>query len=642
VFSEHAVLTDRAIDRLPAQARDALERALPFADGVCQTLDVRFDSIPEDNPVPPCVPYSALPAIAGDHSAIALGEAPGHHGVPAKAAFASLRRVTIAIGPRLVRTARSSWLDAHALSSRQRMDEEERVTIARDLDIALALRQEGYTTLAEKSGGTHFMPAGLSLPEVLDQLHDGRVDNAFAQFLVRHLRALQLAVRARRAEDPSGLLKQALFEHAYSLHFLQDVFAAGHLTPGACTRSLERMGPHNYYSRQGLAITFASADTPCHLEQPSAEPQCWTTRGDFYLPVREDHWESRKAAIALARAQLHVAIAIDPSWFVEQYAATDAAAPLRRAQLHRLLLGVPSYTPLATLGPEHSDEAVKEDMQRVLAALRELATRQPMAPVSSLARPAADTPDSVTDTMRAVPRDVLQTEVEGLALLARAVTEAWPVPQAGAEAWSGRDAVYEGWAVQLRGTLSALQGQHQDDWLRGFGVNASVGLSYRVMGLIPGFANRPFFELNVGLSYLRPTDFPQQRELGAQMAPLWRAELRLPVLWLGAVSLLNGATHNLDMPGLNIKSSASTFELLSGASVTFDSDVRVRMWDLELAAIRTGTKRIVEGDTREIFIPLQFDLHLGWWRPAIAGKGDLPDWDLYLGVGVSGGYAHFL
>lgn len=49
----------------------------------------------------------------------------------------------------------------------------------------------------------------------------GDADNALGQFLTHHVRSLELAAR--------GPLGEALLEHGFAFHVLEDAFAAGRL-----------------------------------------------------------------------------------------------------------------------------------------------------------------------------------------------------------------------------------------------------------------------------------------------------------------------------------------------------------------------------------------------------------------------------
>jgi hypothetical protein len=77
--------------------------------------------------------------------------------------------------------------------------------------------------------------------------------NALGLYLYYHLGALGLA-RQWAAADPASrpeLARKVLATEAFAIHFLEDVFAAGHVA-GSWGGVAERKGTHDYYSEYGL------------------------------------------------------------------------------------------------------------------------------------------------------------------------------------------------------------------------------------------------------------------------------------------------------------------------------------------------------------------------------------------------------
>jgi hypothetical protein len=78
--------------------------------------------------------------------------------------------------------------------------------------------------------------------------------NALGLYLYYHLGALGLARQWAATEDPAtraDLARQVLATEAFAIHFLEDVFAAGHVA-GTWGGVAERKGTHDYYSEFGL------------------------------------------------------------------------------------------------------------------------------------------------------------------------------------------------------------------------------------------------------------------------------------------------------------------------------------------------------------------------------------------------------
>jgi hypothetical protein len=72
-----------------------------------------------------------------------------------------------------------------------------------------------------------------------------------------HLSALQKATRLAREnlapEERSALARAALADEAFALHFMEDVFAAGHVA-GTWGDVSQRKGTHDYYNASGLEV----------------------------------------------------------------------------------------------------------------------------------------------------------------------------------------------------------------------------------------------------------------------------------------------------------------------------------------------------------------------------------------------------
>src|SRR3954471_11241727 len=74
IFPEHAEITRLDLDHeLTPEAREALEALLSAARGttgaalpLCEELTIPFARVAEHAPL--CIPFSVLPALAGDHS----------------------------------------------------------------------------------------------------------------------------------------------------------------------------------------------------------------------------------------------------------------------------------------------------------------------------------------------------------------------------------------------------------------------------------------------------------------------------------------------------------------------------------------------------------------------------------------------
>ena len=109
-----------------------------------------------------------------------------------------------------------------------------------------------------------------------------------------HLSALQKATRLAREnlapEERSALALAMLADEAFALHFLEDVFAAGHVA-GTWGDVSQRKGTHDYYNESGLEVrTWQGAENTVVL------------MGDAHM--RPEDAERAAAAVRLSLEQL--------------------------------------------------------------------------------------------------------------------------------------------------------------------------------------------------------------------------------------------------------------------------------------------------------------------------------------------------
>ena len=212
-----------------------------------------------------CVPYAALSALAGDHAS-SVGRAP-HVLTTREGRRDHLgRRLRVGPLPGGPRAPAQRFARAHVvrpLARRRLLLHRPRLRAPRAGD-AGAFRRRGAAASTSRCA----WPAA------------GNVDSSLGQFLAHHLRSLQLAAR--------GSVPEALLEHGFAMHFLQDAFAAGHLV---MTEETWRSGNakarrrHDFFNAKGLAVGRAMGVEPCPdlgagaLELTGLTP-CWVTSGD--------------------------------------------------------------------------------------------------------------------------------------------------------------------------------------------------------------------------------------------------------------------------------------------------------------------------------------------------------------------------
>lgn len=140
-------------------------------------------------------------------------------------------------------------------------DRSQLINALRDSDIQFQRVDPEYATRAG-SNNVHFL---LARPDVNTDgraylkacLKEGVELNAIGAYTWFHLSALMKAARYAAEnlteDEKSELILSALADEAFALHFLEDVFAAGH-TAGTWGNASQRKGTHDYYNERGLEV----------------------------------------------------------------------------------------------------------------------------------------------------------------------------------------------------------------------------------------------------------------------------------------------------------------------------------------------------------------------------------------------------
>lgn len=286
-FPEHVIIAHDGVMELPPELRgvlmDAVARARSEGLRICPRVEVQIEDVPQKQPLQTpmihsalgagCVPYAALPALAGDHASSA----------------AELRTVlSTEKGIEITSAVAYEWSRFQTALQRLPNSSLERMSFVHSLDVAFYFIDPGYELRAQATHA-HFTDGGRRIDEVVRiAAATGDVNTSLGQFLAHHLRSLQLAAQ--------GNVTEALLEHGFALHFLQDSFAAGHLVmtdetwKSGNARARRR---HDFFDAKGLAVGRAMSVEPCpllgagSLELSGLTP-CWVTSGDGYLGTSPD------------------------------------------------------------------------------------------------------------------------------------------------------------------------------------------------------------------------------------------------------------------------------------------------------------------------------------------------------------------
>jgi hypothetical protein len=137
----------------------------------------------------------------------------------------------------------------------------QQINALRNSDIKLQRADLEYATRAG-SNNVHFLLARPKFDTDGKQylkacLSAGSPLNALGAYAWFHTSAMLKAARHANAnlktEEKSKLMLSALADEAFSLHFLEDVFAAGHVA-GTWGDASVRKGTHDYYNERGLEV----------------------------------------------------------------------------------------------------------------------------------------------------------------------------------------------------------------------------------------------------------------------------------------------------------------------------------------------------------------------------------------------------
>ncbi len=192
---------------------------------LCESADAG-----NQGPKPACIDLAAWPAIAGDHSC-----SPGE-----------MLRVILESDWLLRVAGVAARMGAGLASSK---NEAESTNVRVEGDLGLERTDPEYSTRAGGNNAHFLLPRSVDDPvEYAEHALTGEL-NAIAIYVFFHTAALQHAGRARGADGPEARLALAL--ELFGLHFLEDVFAAGHVA-GSWGNAAERKGTHDYYNQNGL------------------------------------------------------------------------------------------------------------------------------------------------------------------------------------------------------------------------------------------------------------------------------------------------------------------------------------------------------------------------------------------------------
>ena len=268
VYPEHRELALAAVQTLDAEHRAQFERWWSLARAGSEQRLCAAGADAAQGLAPNCIDWAALSAIAGDHSCSSREMLETARTAPWILQVADvgaqlrvdLARIPVTAAPESAPDASNPFSDAQ-----RRLASEgaraERLNALRTADIRLQRADPAYATRAGSSNAHFLIPRPSTDTSVFDYaeitLRAGSELNAIGVYAYFHMSALQKASRlARETLDDTqrqALARAMLADEAFALHFLQDVYAAGHIA-GTWGSASQRQGTHDYYNRSGLEV----------------------------------------------------------------------------------------------------------------------------------------------------------------------------------------------------------------------------------------------------------------------------------------------------------------------------------------------------------------------------------------------------
>jgi hypothetical protein len=268
VYPEHRELSLQAVSQLEVDRRAVFDQLWQEARTGDEKRLCALGADSEQGLTPSCIDWAALAGIAGDHSCSSqemFETARTSDWILLVADVAAQLKVDLSRIP-VTATSETSAATAEALSdARRRLASESaraaRINVLRTADIRLQRADHDYAIRAGLNGA-HFLlarPSTSVSPRDYAELalKPGSDINAVGVYTWFHLSALQKASRLRSEQlmpaQRHALIRAAMADEAFALHFLQDVYAAGHIA-GAWGNPSQRQGTHDFYNENGLEV----------------------------------------------------------------------------------------------------------------------------------------------------------------------------------------------------------------------------------------------------------------------------------------------------------------------------------------------------------------------------------------------------
>jgi hypothetical protein len=292
LYPEHRDISLLAVQHLDADRQAVFDRLWQDARTGDEQRLCAHGADADQGLKPSCLDWAALAAIAGDHSCSSsemLATVRAADWILPVAAIAAQLKVDLAQIPIVPPEEAVSGSDRAAREQRTQyaIARAQRSTILRASDVRLQAIDAALATRASNNAA-HFP---LARPDPSVGAYDyaqltlriGSDVSAIGAYFWFHLSALQKAGRLANeqlSDDERRMLaRAALFDEAFALHFLEDMFAAGHVA-GTWGDLSQRKGTHDYYNQNGLEVFT------------------WRSRGQSIVLMGDAHMRPQDAELA--------------------------------------------------------------------------------------------------------------------------------------------------------------------------------------------------------------------------------------------------------------------------------------------------------------------------------------------------------
>ncbi len=275
IYPEHRDIASLAVQGLDPERRAEFDRLWQDArTGDEQRLCIQGADTGQ-GAGPKCIDWAALSGIAGDHSCSSrdmLDTVRSSDWILVVADIAAQLKADLARIPVTAPPGRAEGEAGFIADVQRRFASESsraaRLNALRTADSRMQRADPHYATRAD-ANLAHFLLARPDTnldPYAYSQLtlRPGSELNAIGVWVTLHLNALLKASRVAKEQLPPeerrALVRAALFDEAFALHFLEDVYASGHVA-GSWGDVSQRKGTHDYYNQNGLEVfTWAGRD----------------------------------------------------------------------------------------------------------------------------------------------------------------------------------------------------------------------------------------------------------------------------------------------------------------------------------------------------------------------------------------------